>query len=216
MNQKVTSAIQRLNTILPLRENQQALNKPLRELHRAILCSYVEKGRSLNRTEMANFVDNIDEAIATFKQYDLLVFNDNDEPVGTYPFTMEPRVHRVNVNGHTVHCMCALDALAVSPMFHLPTQIHTRCHVSSRPISLQQNEMDITSDDQPLYFGINWNAASTKSCCANSLCTEMIFLAGDDTAKNWLLESSDKREIFTLQEAVAFATGFFVPLMHDH
>jgi hypothetical protein len=44
----------------------------------------------------------------------------------------------------------------------------------------------------------------------------MIFLAGDDTAKNWLLESSDKREIFTLQEAVAFATGFFVPLMHDH
>ena len=216
MSQKVTSAIRRLNTILPLRENQQALNKPLRDLHRAILYSYIEQGRSLNRTEMANFVDNIDEAIATFKQYDLLVFNDNDEPVGTYPFTMEPRVHRVRVNGHTVHCMCAMDALAVSPMFHLPTQIYSCCHVSTRPISIEQNEIDVTSDNQPLFFGINWNSASAKSCCANSLCTEMIFLAGDDTAKNWLTESSDQREIFTLQEAVAFATGFFVPLMHDH
>jgi hypothetical protein len=213
MNKKVTAAIQRLNSILPLKENQQALSKPLRELHQAILHSFIEQGRSLNRDEMANFVNNIDDAIAIFKQYDLLVFDDNNEPIGTYPFTTQPRVYRVSVNGHTVHCMCALDALAVSPMFHLPTQINSRCHVTSRPISIYQNKMEISCDDQPLFFGINWNAASTKSCCANSLCTEMIFLAGDEAEVNWLSGDPDQRETFTLQEAVNFAADFFVPLM---
>lgn len=215
MSQKVTTAIQRLNTIFPLQKNQQTLNKSIRDLHQAVLRSYVEQGRSLNRAEMANYVDDFNEAVTILKQNDLVVFDNKGEPIGAYPFTMEQRKHQVTVNNHTVHCMCALDALAVSPMFNLPTHISTRCEVSSIPISINQHGKEMRSSDQRLFFGINWNAASTAACCADSLCTEMIFLAGDEIANNWLTENSDQREIFTLQQAVNFAAGFFMPLLSE-
>ena len=62
-------------------------------------------------------------------------------------------------------------------------------------------------------FGIAWGAADGDSCCADSLCMEMIFLRDNETAQKWLADGSGGREVFTLQEAVQFASRFFVPLL---
>ena len=51
----------------------------------------------------------------------LIVLDSAGNPVGAYPFTSEQREHRVHINNVTAYCMCALDALAVSPMFNKPT-----------------------------------------------------------------------------------------------
>ena len=214
MNTKTVTAIERLNKILPLAERQRMLGNEVAEVYQSILHSYVERGASLSRAEIAQQVDNIDECIGVLKQNDMVVFDSNDEPIGAYPFTTEQREHEVTVNGHIVHSMCALDALAVSPMFELETCIHSRCHVSKKPVVIHQHKHEILDADNnsDVFFGISWNSAA-QNCCATSLCTEMIFLKGEQLADQWQAEDADNREIFNLHDAIEFAAGFFVPLM---
>lgn len=213
---KVSNAIERLNAILPLGQRLQRLDPTLAALYRNILRSYVASGRSLTRSEIASQVNDVDAAIDVLKANDMVVFDENGEPVGAYPFTMEPREHRVDVNGHRLRCMCALDALAVSPMFGLQTEINSSCAVTGEAVKIEQRDRDIVNDDEnhDVYFGINWNAAA-NNCCATSLCTEMLFLKGGATADAWRDDAPDDREIFSLAEAVAFAAGFFTPLLHE-
>lgn len=215
INNKIEHAVDHLNRILPLKAHQDALSMPLATLHRDILAAYVHIGRTLNRQEMAQRVDDVDEAVQILKQSDLVVFNEHGEPIGTYPFTMEPREHRLTVNGYQVHCMCALDALAVSPMFDVALEIKSTCRVSGEAITLKQKGFEIlnANEVQDLFFGINWNAALSGSCCADTLCTEMIFLKGDAVARDWRDQDPQNKQIFTLNEAIEFAARFFMPLV---
>ncbi len=214
MNTKVNNAIDRLNEILPLAKRQQGLSRELADVYQKILYSYVDRGKSLNRNEIAQQVNDLDESVRILRDNDMVVFDSNDEPVGAYPFTMEQREHEVSVNGRKVHCMCALDALAVSPMFGMDTKINSRCHVTSEPISIHQRDREVIDADNSsdIFFGISWNSAA-NNCCATSLCTEMIFLKGKQTADHWQTEDKDYREIFNLTDAIDFAAGFFVPLV---
>ena len=214
MNTKTINAVERLNKILPLAERKQKLSKEQAEVYQNILHSYVERGASLSRAEIAQQVGDVNQCIEVLKQNDMVVFDSNDEPIGAYPFTMEQREHAVTVNGHIVHCMCALDALAVSPMFDMETTIKSRSHVTEEPVSIHQRNYEIMNADNnsDIFFGISWNSAA-HNCCATSLCTEMIFLKGEQLADQWQAEDADNREVFNLREAIEFASGFFVPLM---
>ena len=211
----IDAAVARLNRILPLTARHRALDDPLQRLHKAILQAYIELGRTLSRSEMALHVDNINEAVDILKRNDLVVFDDDREPIGAYPFAMEKREHRVTVNNHAVHCMCALDALAVSPMFDMPTRITSCCHVTSTPVTIrQQGRKGLESGNAcTANFGINWSAASTTICCSDSLCTEMIFLKDAAVAEGWLSEEPEQRQVFDLNDAIEFASRFFVPLI---
>jgi len=63
------------------------------------------------------------------------------------------------------------------------------------------------------HIGIIRGAATADSCCADSLCMQMMFLRDSKTAQQWLADDQDNREVFTLQEAAEFGSRFFVPLM---
>ncbi|MDH5712125.1 MAG: alkylmercury lyase family protein [Gammaproteobacteria bacterium] len=212
---KVSEAVKRLNKILPLKANQQNLGKEMRQLHRDILYSYIDIGRSLSRAEIAQRVEDTEQTITTLQKNDLVVFDERGEPTGAYPFTMEKREHKLNVNGHVVHSMCALDSLAVSAMYDVELEIQSVCRVSQLPVVIKQKGLDVLNknDIQDVYFAISWNAASVSCCCADSLCTEMIFIKGEVAANDWLNEDADNRQIFMLDEAIEFAAGFFVPLL---
>jgi mercuric reductase len=215
MTTKVDKALARLSSILPLKQRQQDCSLQIKELHRQILNSFVSRGRILTRKEMAEHVSNLEEAITVLKESDLVVFSPHADPVGAYPFTMEEREHRVRVNGHQVYAMCALDALAVSPMFGINTQISSRCRITGTPVTIEQSGTHIENRDtaEDIHFGIHWGAANGKTCCADSLCMEMMFLRDSEVSSRWLAENPSNREIFTLQEAIEFGARFFVPLM---
>ncbi|MCB8926805.1 MAG: alkylmercury lyase family protein [Ardenticatenaceae bacterium] len=215
MNKKLTIALKRLNTILPLKKNQDNCTAEIKELHQQILRSFVTNGRILTKEEMVLWVDDIPEAINVLSQHDMVTVSGSGEPIGAYPFTMTERVHEVHVNGHQVHAMCALDALAIGPMFKETTQITSQCAVTDAPVKIEMSGETILNlaEVQDVHFGIAWDAANAASCCADSLCLEMIFLRDTETAQQWLADDSDGREVFTLQEAVRFASQFFVPLL---
>lgn len=215
MNTKNQIAVDRLNKILPLAERQKKLSPEVANVYQKILNSYIELGRTLNKSEIAEHIDNVDEAINTLRTNDMVVFDSNDEPIGAYPFTMEQRKHKVKVNNHIVYSMCALDALAISPMFNLKTHIDSCCHVSGDSISIDQFDQTVLNKEKnkAVHFGINWNSAA-NNCCATSLCTEMIFLKDEKIANTWYSEDTDNREIFNIDEAIDFASLFFKPLVN--
>ena len=132
------------------------------DVHPNILHSDVERGTGLNRSDIAQQLIDLDGSIEVLKGKDRVVFDCNDDPVGTNPFTMEQREHEVFVNDHKVHCLCALDALAVSPMFDRDTTIKSKCHGSGKSVDIHQHHHRIidADGDQDVFFGISWKAAA--------------------------------------------------------
>lgn len=215
MNPEVSAALNRLNTILPLVAGLKSLSDDNAALYCKLLNSYVQQGRTLTRDEVAALFSDADQALKNVVDSKLIVLAADGNPAGAYPFTSEEREHKVHINGVTADCMCALDALAVSPMFNTPTVIDSECRATGEKIHIEQNCTEFTGGTLDAWFGINWGAAKSDLACAETLCMEMMFLANETVAREWHAESPDMREIFDLPSAVEFAAGFFVPLAEN-
>jgi len=215
MHNKINTALKRLDAILPLLSGLHSLSNEDAGLYCKLLNSYVEQGRTLTRDEVAGMVGNAEKALNNIVNSKLVVLDSEGNPAGAYPFTSQEREHTVQINGVTAHCMCALDALSVSPMFDKPTVIDSECRVTGNRIRIEQNGTTFTDGTLDAWFGINWGAAADDAVCAESLCLEMMFLANEEVASQWLAESLETREIFDLQSAVEFAAAFFVPLAEN-
>lgn len=215
MNTKVNTALKRLDSILPLISGLKSLSDDDAALYCKLINSYVQQGRALTRQEVDKLVGNAEQALNNIVRSKLIVLDVDGNPAGAYPFTSEEREHKIHINGVTVYCMCALDALAVSPMFNKVTVIDSTCRVTREKIHIEQNDTKLSGGTLDVWFGINWGAASSDTVCAESLCMEMMFLANESVAREWEVESPATREIFDLLSAIDFAAGFFVPLAEN-
>lgn len=112
--------------------------------------------------------------------------------------------------------MCALDSLAIAPLFNVATQITSHCKISGEQIDIQMEGEKIVNVDETrdVVMGVSWGDADVNTCCSDSLCKEIVFLRDKETAQQWLSDTAVDRELFTLKEATEFASRFFVPLMH--
>lgn len=157
---------------------------------------------------------DVSQALTRLAGDDLIVLApDTEEFIGAYPLTLEETPHKVRVNGHTLRAMCALDALAVSPLFGYPTEIESRCRVTDAPIFLRQAGTTILAAEpgNTIQVGIYWQPPHT--CAAHSLCREMIFLADAAAAETWRAIASDQRDCFSLPNAIELGATFFTPLI---
>jgi mercuric reductase len=215
MNDKLEKALTRLNSILPLKRSQDSCAPQVRELHRQMLQSYVASGRVPSTQEMARWVSDVPGALDRLRDLDLVTFGADGAATGAYPFTMEEREHKVEINGHRVHAMCALDALAIGPMFDAATAITSRCALTGSPVRIRMAATKVLNlaEVRDLQLGIAWAAADAELSCAHSLCLQMVFLRDSATARQWLDADPEGREVFALPQAVQFARRFFAPLL---
>lgn len=212
MTEQINTALKRLNAILPLAYNQSLLPNSLKSLHQDILNSFIKPDAiSLAQIQEASPKDDL----KTLEKQKLIVLDNHQRIDGAYPFSCQQREHSVKANGHTTHAMCALDALSVAPMFGINTQIDSVCRVTGKAIQLQQSGEKLLSSSATLhaYFGIIWASSSATTSCSESLCLDMIFLHNKGISIHWQAQDSKNREVFSLQDALTFATLFFKPLM---
>lgn len=211
----ISESLDRLNSLLPLKARQDGLEPALKELHRNILRSFAATGRPPSRAQVAEQVgaDGVDDALMQLAENDLVVLSDDKQEItGAYPFTVEERKHRVNVNGQDVYAMCALDALSVAPMCQASTRILSQCHVTDLPVEIQMNAAKVLlAQPEDVHVGIRWQ--STSGCAANNLCMEMVYLKDAATAQAWQQQDSENISIYALDEAVDFGAAFFNPLL---
>lgn len=216
MPDTLSQAVQRLNSQLPLKDRHDRLSEPLKALHREVIKSLVMHARPLTRSEVAALVGEgeVDAAIARLGKDDLVVLSkDQRQIVGAYPITSEATPHEVHVNGQILYAMCALDALAVSPMYEVPVEIRSRCRVSGDTVCITQDGMRIMEARPPtVRVGVRWQMPSGDHA-AHSMCMEMVFLRDDATAAAWHGGDLDHHSVFTLDEAIPFGARFFKPLL---
>ena len=206
MNKKVIDAMAHLESILPLKSSLATLDAQARKTYQNILTTFVSEGKPPSgiSTEITRLLAN----------KDMVTTGNQSEITGAYPFTTQPRVHQVMINGHKLHAMCALDALAPSAMFNLKSSIDSQCAVTHKPVHIElDNRTVVNNKPDNIYLGINWLAAHGNQSCSESLCTEMLFLYDKDVAEQWLSVDTEQREIFSLPDAIDFSAGFFVPLL---
>jgi hypothetical protein len=213
----VSEGLERLNARLPLKARQAALPAQWVALHRGVLRSLVETGHVPTGEQMSALAgaEGVAAAIDRLARDDLVVLDaGSGRLVGAYPMTEAATPHRVEVNGHPVNAMCALDALSVAPMFGVETEIHSRCHRTGTPILLRQDSAGAVVAAEPgqdVRVGIRWQSAG--SCAAASLCLEMVFLKDAETAAAWRSEDPGNIDLYDLEQAVAFGRAFFRPLV---
>jgi hypothetical protein len=215
MSDLVDQSVLRLNQLLPLKARQDRLSSGLRELHREVIRLLVMRGRTPSREEMAESLgrDQVDAALARLGADDLVVLSkDRREILGAYPVTTENTPHVIHVNGQTIHAMCALDALSVGPMFGVPLTIESRCRVTDSAVHIEQEgERIIAARPTTVRVGVRWQAPSGSA--AHSLCMEMVFLQDEEAACRWHGGDLENHSLFTLEQAVAFGSRFFRPLL---
>ena len=213
----INQAVDKLNSLLPLAARQQQLVAELQQLHRAILNSFVEQGRPLPITEAASHLSqhSVEQAFQILARNDLIVLDVEQQMImGAYPLTYEVTPHVIEVNGHAINAMCALDALSVAPMFGVETGIKSSCAISGTPVSIHmQGEQVVTAVEEGdnLYVGIRWQQPC--GAAAHSLCRDIVFLLGEEAAEKWQQRSEIEGSVFDLPTAVAIGSVFFRPLM---
>jgi mercuric reductase len=209
-------AVDKLNSQLPLKARQDQLSPACKAAHQAILRTLVQQGRPPSDAELQMVIGNesLSDCLQRLGADDLVVLDaTGSHPVGAYPVTLEITPHTVEVNGHTIHAMCALDAVSVAAMFDTTVDIMSRCHSSDTPITIRMQGSDIlaVTPTTGVMIGIRWQMPSAVA--AHSMCMEMVFLKDRPTADAWQNLDTDNTTLFTLPEAVAFGQAFFLPLM---
>lgn len=231
---RLAHALSRIHDLLPLKERQDSLEKPLADLHRDILRSLAEMGRPLTRKEIESKLGRSDaaaNAVALLGSYDLIVRNaltvkdavtnelvvldaKGGDVVGAYPLTTEETAYKVHVNGHSLYAMCAVDALSVGAIFHTQTRIDSHCHLTGEPISIrQEGKRIISAKPNAPRIGVRWQRLI--DCCAHVMCRQMIFVKDLPTSQIWQSTDPVSKELFTLEEAIEFGEAFFSPLLQD-
>jgi mercuric reductase len=213
----VHDALTRLQKKFPLKDRQDRLDSDLKQLHITVLNSFYEQGRPLSNKQIQARFPYIDphEALTKLSDHDLIVLdNAGDKILGAYPFTLERTVHNIHINQHELHAMCALDVLAIAPMFNAPACIDSRCYLSEASIKIKMDGIKIV-DVQPsgdVYVGVHWQTPVGHA--AYSLCMDMVFLQDRNTALTWQdARTHHGTSLFKLEDAARLGAAFFTPLL---
>jgi mercuric reductase len=199
-------SLARLQAYLPVGTRQAALERPMRFLHREVLQA-LATGSDLPAMAPAQ--------LEQLRAADLVVVGAAGAVTGAYPITLEPTDHTVKYNGHAIHAMCAVDALAIGPMFGQAASLRSRCHVCGTPIALEQDDEAIAPEHllDAVHVGIAWR--ETCGCAAHSLCREMVFFCSPAHAAAWQADAPDSHTVLRLPEAIRLAKAFFLPLVAE-
>lgn len=229
----VLGILNHLESLLPLPRKHRELSPALRSVHRIILQSLVDTSKPPTQARIAAIVGSKTaalHALGTLQSADLVVLSGPTrydektkqhtadaaaEIVGAYPMTTSSTPHRVASNGTAVNAMCAVDALAIGPMFGRQTVIESKCHVTGAPIRIRQDGAKVleVSPSADIHVGVRWQ--NLQGCAATTICAEMVFLRDAAIAETWRKTDPDSIDILTLGEAIELGTAFFTPLMEE-
>ncbi|MGD8925579.1 MAG: alkylmercury lyase family protein [Thioalkalispiraceae bacterium] len=213
---EIQTAVERLKAQLPLKARQDNLPARLKAMHICVLNSLINNGYPPTIQELKKVLgqESVKEALLRLASDDLIVLDTKGHlPLGAYPVTAERTPHKITVNGFHIYAMCALDAVSVAPVFDKEVIIESICHSSQLPVNIhmQGSELLDVEPTPDVTIGIRWQMPSTVA--AHSMCLEMVFFKDRLTAESWQKKDPENISLFTLPEAVAFGTAFFLPLL---
>ncbi|WP_162462124.1 alkylmercury lyase family protein [Mycolicibacterium sp. CBMA 234] len=196
----------------------QQLPAAVRELHRAVLRGFLDRGQAhrddLRPTSTALGVD-LDDALGQLVSADLVHTGPEGQIEVAYPFSGRATGHTVRLAGHLpVAAMCAIDALGIPLMTGADGVIDSADPDTGAPIRVQRHGNEWTW--QPVTAVV---VVSHTDCCgtlANTVCRSITFHADPEHAQSHLDRHPELRGFVVGQDdAIALADGIFGTLLVD-
>jgi hypothetical protein len=132
-----------------------------------------------------------------------------------YPFTTQATEHRVTLHGHTLHALCAIDALGVGGMFQTDVTIASSCRLCQTPINIgTASAGHLVGAAQPgdimVWYDLVYDHTAAKSCCPS-----IAFFCSDNHLQQWLALTIPPRagSRLTLAEAMEVGRAIFEPVL---
>ena len=156
------------------------------------------------------------DAFRVLAREDLVHVDAAGRPVVAYPFSAEPRGHRVLIDGERwVDAMCAIDAPGIAPMLGLSTEIYSRDRISGGEIWMRLDPSE----------GTWWEPEQTvvlagNACCEGpgfrGCCGVLNFFERPENAERFLVENASVSGYpFSLPEAIAAGRIVFGNLLRE-
>jgi Alkylmercury lyase len=195
-----------------------ALAAPERHLYRWIMRQFGAESRpSLEATAAAAAAAgaDLDQALETFRQLDLVHLADGEIAVA-YPFSGRPTPHRILIDGRPeMYAMCAIDALGITAMLELPTEVLSRDPVSGGEVWVRIDPGDGAwwEPEQAVVLVGSYPAAgpSFRSCCS----VLNFFESGEHALQYLLAHPEVTGHAITILEAIAAGATIFGDLLEE-
>lgn len=160
--------------------------------------------------------DQVRAHLAELQAHDLLGANQaTGEIVYVYPFTTYATEHRVNLHGHILHALCAIDALGVGGMSRTDVTITSSCRLCQMPIDIGTAIAghaigNAQPADTVVWYDLAYDQVAAKTCCPS-----IAFFCSENHLQQWLASKLPPRAgcQLTLAEAMEVGRAIFEPVL---
>jgi hypothetical protein len=176
---------------------------------RAVLEGYPEAGRAPFIAEIASRTgldpQTVRRVLRRLQARDVVLLDESGDAItGAYP-----------LRAHTLHAMCAIDALGVGAMYGEDVAIESACLQCGHPIAIRTRDRGFALKTAVPGGAVVWAGLHyANKCAATSLCRVLAFFCGDEHLESWRRinapNPADGMRL-TLAEALQLGKAHFVP-----
>jgi hypothetical protein len=160
--------------------------------------------------------DQVRVHLAELEAHDLLgTDRATGELVYAYPFTSQATEHRVTLHRHTLHALCAIDALGVGGMFRTDVTIASSCRLCQIPIDIRTTGAGHVIGAAQPGDTVVWHDLAYDQTAAKSCCPSIAFFCSNSHLEQWLASmiSPPAGSRLTLAEAMEVGCAIFKPVL---
>ncbi|QRM34717.1 alkylmercury lyase family protein [Microvirga sp. VF16] len=134
-----------------------------------------------------------------------------------YPFTERATGHRVELNGHSLNALCAIDALGVAAMYGTDVMVTSQCRSCGETIRVMTADAGRTLQSVSHPRAGVWYDFAYADSAASSCCPAIAFFCSDAHLQRWL-DSQAIRPMgarLNLDEALEVGHAIFGPVLRE-
>lgn len=119
-----------------------------------------------------------------------------------YPFSSEPTAHQVRFGHHTVHALCAIDALGIPFMLGTPAIVRSQCFWCHAAVEVHVEDGEI-SKHQPANLVAWYPEKKAGGCVATTRCILINFFCSPEDLAAWRAANpGEQGTVLSLREAL--------------
>jgi len=154
--------------------------------------------------------------LRTLQSRDLVALDQACEQIRlAYPFTESVTGHRVKLNAHTLHAVCAIDALGVADMYGADVAISSPCIHCGKTIHVRTTAKGSAVQSFSPSGAVIWYDFAYDGSAATSCCPAIAFFCSDQHLQQWFEAQTARREgiRLTMDEALEVGRAIFGPVL---
>lgn len=162
--------------------------------------------------------NRVADILCKLQSHDLVALDQTSNRIRlAYPFTEFVTGHRVELNGHAFHALCAIDALGVADMYDADTAISSPCVHCGETIRARTAHKGSAMQSFFPVSAVVWYDFAYAGTAASSCCPAIAFFCSVEHLQQWLDLQKVRREgiRLSMDEALQVGRAIFGPVLAE-